>query len=548
MWFFSLKAKKKAGEHTAGQGSASSGDPSIATSDLLQLEGVRALVASLLQQFYVLSKPHSVFLFLNSEQGEALTLACHITKAEVKNRSTFRRNEGILGVIARMGREAVFSPSATQLPDLPYYDGSPAVVSALGLPLPAAGTAKRDGLLIVDSDDARYFDNQERIAAIRGLAGTIAVVLKQSEQNALAERNANEYGNFYQLNALLQEDLNPHRVVEKTATFLRDLIGFDLFAIVRAQEHGDARLVACLPSSQTPPVRQFPLQAPQSIVACALKAKSAMAYGDLSSYSHDLVLFSKDVDPDCTSKLRSLYVTPLISQGNLYGAAVLGGLAADLIPQRLRPMVDTLLKIMGVYLEHAELNHRLQELAESDGLTGVKNHRHFQDCLDRELTRASRYGERLALLLLDLDFFKKVNDTHGHVAGDEVLRQMGALLSASTRKVDTVARYGGEEFAIMLVKSDYATATMIAERVREDLSKKRFQGAHGEFSVTMSIGIAIYPDDAEDKATLVEQADQALYASKHGGRNRATCSKDLVLAGDSNGPAPQTDASELTGS
>jgi diguanylate cyclase (GGDEF)-like protein len=131
------------------------------------------------------------------------------------------------------------------------------------------------------------------------------------------------------------------------------------------------------------------------------------------------------------------------------------------------------------------------------------------------------------LILTDIDHFKKVNDTHGHPVGDIVLKGVAHVVRECVRKVDVAARYGGEEFAIVLESAEREGALKLAERIREEVQKQSFQGAHGPFSCTLSLGIAVYPDDARDKETLIANADQALYHAKHNGRNRAVAWSDL---------------------
>ncbi len=168
------------------------------------------------------------------------------------------------------------------------------------------------------------------------------------------------------------------------------------------------------------------------------------------------------------------------------------------------------------------LNRQLQEkckelerIAVTDVMTGLPNHRAFQQGLMREMRRAQRHGANLSLLLIDVDHFKLYNDTYGHPAGDEVLAQVGRLLAGTLRDVDLPARYGGEEFAVVLPYTDKMTAQVVAEKIRAAIEGHRFP----KRAVTVSIGVATFPDDAADKASLTSMADQALYAAKQAGRN-----------------------------
>ena len=168
-------------------------------------------------------------------------------------------------------------------------------------------------------------------------------------------------------------------------------------------------------------------------------------------------------------------------------------------------------------------NEQLQALATTDGLTGLKNHRTFKERLAEEFERATRYHLPLSLILLDVDRFKSFNDTHGHPAGDEVLKRVARHLTESTRSTDLVARYGGEEFAVLLPFTHAQAALALAERTCTAIA-----GAAWELrAVTASFGVATVNADTLTSALLVKLADDALYRSKQTGRNRVTHASEL---------------------
>jgi two-component system cell cycle response regulator len=169
---------------------------------------------------------------------------------------------------------------------------------------------------------------------------------------------------------------------------------------------------------------------------------------------------------------------------------------------------------------------QMYESALRDGLTKAFNKKYFTDRLESEFTFAIRHVAPLTLVLFDIDHFKKVNDTHGHQAGDHVLSEISALLTGALRAEDVFARYGGEEFAVICRGSDLMQGQVVAERMRKavEVNKFVFEGTH--IPVTISVGVAGLPDPAvKDAAELVSLADQSLYKSKHGGRNRVTLHK-----------------------
>lgn len=163
----------------------------------------------------------------------------------------------------------------------------------------------------------------------------------------------------------------------------------------------------------------------------------------------------------------------------------------------------------------------LAELASRDGLTGLYNHRTFYVLLGDELARAKRFQRPVSLLLLDIDHFKRVNDTHGHLAGDAALRELCELLRREARAVDRVCRYGGEEITLILPETDIEAAVRLAERLRAAVEAQAFDvGTGTPPHLTVSIGAASWPAHADNAQALVAAADAALYAAKRGGRNR----------------------------
>lgn len=172
-------------------------------------------------------------------------------------------------------------------------------------------------------------------------------------------------------------------------------------------------------------------------------------------------------------------------------------------------------------VESAHLE-RTERSAVTDALTGLSNRRHFSSCLGLEVRRSRRYGLRMALLMLDLDEFKRLNDRHGHLFGDLVLQRLGRSLRKAVREADVASRYGGEEFAVILPETDrlgaYAAGERIRERIEHDFADRPVGGR--SVRLTVSGGIATYPDDATDAAGLIDRADQALYLAKNCGKNR----------------------------
>jgi diguanylate cyclase (GGDEF)-like protein len=241
-----------------------------------------------------------------------------------------------------------------------------------------------------------------------------------------------------------------------------------------------------------------------------------------TAHSSRETLLVRELDPEVDPWLaaimpdaRNVAVVPLVAD------AVVGVLIAETgegtgsrIERRVVATTERFAGHAAMAIRNANLLERMQQMAVTDGLTELANRRSFDRSLDRELTRANRTDGRLSVVLLDIDHFKNLNDTHGHVVGDAVLRQVAAALRECGREYDTVARYGGEEFAAVLPGCSSALALQVAERLRRAVEE-----AATDVDVTASAGVATYPYDGVDAGSLLQAADEALYASKRSGRN-----------------------------
>lgn len=180
--------------------------------------------------------------------------------------------------------------------------------------------------------------------------------------------------------------------------------------------------------------------------------------------------------------------------------------------------------------EIQSLHGMLREQANRDGLTGLYNRRYLDTTIERELARCVREGQPAALLLIDIDHFKQINDVHGHQVGDDILRHTAGLLNERLRSSDIVCRYGGEEFLLWLPNAGMATAWEIAEELRQRYASSPWLVDGQPVAATLSIGVAAYPDHAQQADRLIAMADRALYQAKREGRNRVCAAPASVVA------------------
>jgi diguanylate cyclase (GGDEF)-like protein len=221
---------------------------------------------------------------------------------------------------------------------------------------------------------------------------------------------------------------------------------------------------------------------------------------------------------------QNLIITPLSAENRAVGVLVIEHAVRDgsRAERRVVSMVEQFAAHASLALRNAWLLEQVQKMATTDGLTGIANRRSFDIGLERELSRAVRNDAPLSVVLIDLDHFKQLNDTHGHQVGDEVLRLVGGALAESCRDFDMAARYGGEEFAVILPGCSEAESLDAAERFRRVVGE-----CDSPVPITASVGVSSYPTSGLTTGELVKAADDALYQSKRAGRNRVTTARPV---------------------
>jgi diguanylate cyclase (GGDEF)-like protein len=234
--------------------------------------------------------------------------------------------------------------------------------------------------------------------------------------------------------------------------------------------------------------------------------------------------------PSNPEQKGSVALLPLIRQNNLIGSLNLGSSNRErFLPHTATDFLQRLAAIVSICLENTVNHERLKRVGLTDTLTGISNRRFFDQRIEEEISRSTRTSSPLTCLLLDIDFFKRINDTYGHQTGDCVLADVANTIQSQLRESDVLARYGGEEFSVLLIDTDTKDALEIAERIRECVASYRHQlddQEQEQFEVTISIGMATldeskhHYDSKSSSHLLIKNADQALYQAKENGRNQ----------------------------
>lgn len=242
------------------------------------------------------------------------------------------------------------------------------------------------------------------------------------------------------------------------------------------------------------------------------------AWGRTHSTDEGMTATHLELDPS-EPTADELIAVPLRAGGRVIGVLSLYDRSSGDFSSADVEAIWTFAGQASVAVDNVLLHQEAQRLSVTDGMTGLSNYRAFQRQLAREVERAHRFGRPLGLLLLDLDFFKSVNDTHGHQVGDAVLIELAQRVQAEVRDVDLVARYGGEELVVVLPETDAAGAGLLAERICDVVRSIPFDADGVQLTVTVSIGAAALPEHASTAADLLRAADEAMYAAKSAGRD-----------------------------
>ncbi|MDD2897069.1 MAG: diguanylate cyclase [Desulfuromonadaceae bacterium] len=244
---------------------------------------------------------------------------------------------------------------------------------------------------------------------------------------------------------------------------------------------------------------------------------------DLSAFEEFTVQQLHFSAPYSSEGFTSALLVPIYKRSVPFGMIVLLNDPSSVLPDMAKYKKNVLFLIEQSLqaFENAETFSHAKNLLFIDDVSGLYNHRYLDIALEREMKRVERYASHMAVLFIDVDSFKQVNDSHGHMIGSRVLAEFGSLIKKAVRDVDIVIRYGGDEYTAILVETPCDIAEKVAERIRRHVEAHKFSGPDGQvIRLTCSIGYACCPDDAASKEVLLEMADKAMYVGKTSGKNR----------------------------
>jgi two-component system cell cycle response regulator len=451
--------------------------------------------------------------------GEKLKLKEVASEGPTLAEGPFPARTGVFGAVIKEGKPLALEAPRPQL--LPYYEQPSELNAFLGVPVREALTLR--GILVVDRLVGEAFSAGE-IDLVTSAAAQVMRIVQSERVFQAVERSKHEHERFYKASSALNHALTLTEVYDAAIEGARGVCEFDFAALATTDPRDGSHTLCRVVGHGAEALDGKHFRDPASLASMVVKNKLALPAAGEWGDREDLAVF----DPGVRFRgFESLLCLPLPLKDEVIGTFTVAARRPGAFPSDRREMLGVIANQVAISLQNGRMVQALEEQATTDGLTGLVNHRTFQERFSAMLGRAERHSFAVAMLLTDIDHFKKINDTYGHPTGDDVLRRVAALLKSCARKIDITARYGGEEFALVLEATDREGALQLAERIRQEVSQQIFESAKGPFKATMSLGVAVYPHDGRSKPELIKNADTALYAAKHGGRNRAVYFADL---------------------
>ena len=349
----------------------------------------------------------------------------------------------------------------------------------------------------------------------------------QEDQITELRRKMEEYAVVHDMAKALTSTLQLDQVLKTVMEKVQELLAPDTWSLLLVDEKTNELYFQIATGEAASKLKDVRLKMGQGIAGWVAQSGVASIVPDVSKDPR----FSGQVDAMTKMRTHSIICVPIRGKERVLGVIEI----INLVGKREFDQEDmTLLQAMADYsaiaLENAIHVQRIHELTITDDCTDLYNVRHLNFVLDTEIYRSNRYQYEFSLIFLDLDHFKEVNDTHGHLVGSKLLREMAELIRGSLRLIDYAFRYGGDEFVILLPQTGKESANVVARRLLERVNEKKFMAEEGlNLHLTPSIGLATYPVDATTKAEMIRLADEAMYLVKNTSRNNIAVANVGIL-------------------
>lgn len=425
-------------------------------------------------------------------------------------------------IVEYLRREKKFltGESLATLPDfrqLWQQDAGKIKLDEIELFVPFVSRGRLIGILVLGKKQSGGYSTDD-FSLLEGIADRVAVSLeKEFLRQQLSEREK-ELSVLNRSSTIITSSLDIQAVFDSFVKELRKVVDVGWAAVVLI---GDSHLYFLALSSKIGSAWKVGERVASQGTATewVVTHKKAMVESDLSQPSRFVT-----AGPHLKQGVHSIAYLPLIVKGRAIGSLIVASRHPNAYSRRHMMLLKQLASQVALPIENTRLYAEVAEKARVDELTGLLNRRSLDEMLVTEINRQSRYGGVFSLIILDVDSLKTVNDNYGHLAGDELLRQIGVITKKAIRGADQAFRYGGDEFAMLLPNTSLGAANQVAERVRKQVASEVMAG---DIPVTASLGLASWPANGRGANEVMAAADAALYQAKRSGGNQSYCAGNL---------------------
>ncbi len=493
-------------------------------SDIISEDGLRKerarLAAVLNERLYATIStirsaihPFTVVLYLND------------TDARLKGREILSNSEWIvmdksvghddpyIGWVLKNKKSLLLNEINGEIKGIPYYTRNEGIKSFMAVP--AVKDEAIIGIICADSLEVQAF-TEEHVRLLTVFTNEIIDLLDNTEFQYRLRYDMYEKGAMYTFVRTLSQHIDPTTIGQISLKEIARITGVNAGIFAVRDEKNTFRVAAVSNRGQELVGKSF--VADPAPLLDGMAERQSPAINQITT-SQLKVLYPSLYHLHGSERLFK-YAAIIFLQTKIDEIGIIVLYMDAVLNERISIIMDTLISQIAISLYNSILFNKLQRLAITDGLTGLHNHRHFQEHLENEIREALRYKKSLSMLMVDIDHFKAINDTYGHPQGDAILKKISEVILQTIRDVDFAARYGGEEFCVLLPNTDVKGAYRIAERLRKNIESLYVDSNGKVVRFTISIGVAGMPEDARSKDELIGHADEALYFSKENGRNR----------------------------
>ena len=393
--------------------------------------------------------------------------------------------------------------------------GSGWIKSYMGAPIIGKGTVL--GFINLDAGTPNFF-KEEYIPRLQTFANQAAVAIENAQLFSEIAESANEMAILYEVGLAVTSGLGLISTIKTLFTQLKRVGPIDLFYIAIKEPETDIVKFTMFEGNGTQ-IEFGPISVTDkpSLTRYVLEKEKTVyipdCYAEDSEYPHEKMIMAPGHDE------KTILGVPLMLRNETIGALFLQAKEPNSYDENQVRLVETIANQASIAMDNAQLFEKVQNMAITDSLTGTYNRRYFYEFAENEIARSRRYQKKLAIIMVDIDHFKRVNDKFGHLVGDQTLKMVVDTIISQLRQVDVLCRFGGEEFVVLMPETSLESAFVAAERICRAISMQTLKTEKGDICVTVSIGVTQLRSDNQTMMDLVNEADQALYTAKETGRN-----------------------------